>query len=134
MSINIFEQVTRAALRFESPQGSLTVEDLWRLPLTAAKSRANLDDIARDLHRQLKVDETSISFVKPAPTNGNNTQLAFDVVKHIIDVRMAENEVAATARANAEKKQQLLGLIAQKEFNQLADSSLDDLKALAASL
>ena len=43
--MNIFEQATRQAFRFESPKGFLTVEDLWNLPLTNNTGRANLDGI-----------------------------------------------------------------------------------------
>jgi len=49
-------------------------------------------------------------------------------------VRLAEAEVLATAKANREKKQQLLHIIAQKENEQLMGSSLDELKARVESM
>ena len=121
-------------MRYETLQGLLNVEVLWKLPLTSTRAgRANLDDLAVALFRQLKESDTE-SFVKKAAKKDDTTQLTFDIVKHIIDVRMAEDEAAAVQRANKEKKRRILEIIAQKEDEQLAGASLDELKAMAESL
>lgn len=131
--MSLFEQATRNKVRFETPQGMLTVEDLWDIPLTSARGRANLDDIARALHRKIKETETE-SFVIKAPKADELTQLKFELVKHVIDVRLAENAAAEQLRLNREKKQQLLALIAQKENEQLQGHTLEELKAMAEGL
>jgi len=132
---DIFEKASRAKLRFTSPQGPLSVEDLWDLPLTSDKpNRANLDDIAIALHRELEA-KPKVSFVHASANQENSlTQMSFDIVKRVIEVRMAENAAAATARENKAKKQQLLGLISQKENEALGSKSLDELRAMAESL
>ena len=127
----MFELASRKALRFNSPKGLLTVEDLWQLPLTSA-NKANLDDIARGLHAELKTE--TISFVTQTNAADEDAKLAFEIVKHIIAVRLAENEAKRTATERSEKRQQLLGLIAQKENEQLAGQSLDDLRKMVESL
>ncbi len=135
--MTMFETASRLKLRFDSPVGKLSTEDLWDLPLKAGTNRganANLDDVAKTLYRHLKETADVASFVDDAVPADTRLQLAFDVVKHVIDVKKTEAEVAATARAKAEKKQQLLGLIAQKEFEGLASASIDDLKAQVAAL
>jgi hypothetical protein len=38
--MNIFEQATRAKIRFSTPVGMLSVEDLWDLPLTSTQGQA----------------------------------------------------------------------------------------------
>lgn len=129
----MFEKASRLKLRFDSAKGLLTVEDLWDLPLTSNTGKANLDDIARDLHRLLK-EADEVSFVKPAQGSTESDQLAFDVVKHIIDVRVAERDAAAQKAERAEKKQQILAMIAQKENEALGSTSLEELRAMAASL
>lgn len=123
----MFQQASRLALRFSSPKGELTTEDLWLLPLTSATGKANLDDIAKGLFRALKSDE-NVSFVAPERKSDPRTQLAFDIVKHIIDVRVAENAAAASAAATKERKQKLLGILAQKQDAELLSMPLDELR------
>lgn len=134
MSKELFEVASRKKFRFESPKGLLTVEDLWDLPLTSTVGKANLDDVARSLHKQLKNTEDSISFVSESTSSNPTVQAAFDLVKYVIGVRVTERDIAKEASARAEKKQQILGLISQKENEQLAGTSLDDLKKMAEAL
>lgn len=127
-----FELASRLKLRFETVKGLLDTEDLWDLPLTSAKG-FNLDDIARELYAKLRSDNT-VSFVNPAQKANTADQLRFDLVKHIIDTRLAENEAARTLAANKEKKQQLLGLIAQKEGEALGALGVDELRKMVEAL
>lgn len=129
----MFEKANRMKLRFTTPKGVLSVEDLWDLPLTSSTGKANLDDIAKALHRKLK-DEADTSFVEPSATGDKTLQLQFDIVKHIIDIRIDERNAAAIARANKDKKQMILELIAKKKNEELANASLDELEKLAESL
>ena len=124
--MNIFENATRQALRFNSPVGALSTEDLWTLPLTASAARPNLDDIARELNRRLKETEDE-SFVSTTRKD-SKLQLRFDVVKHIIDVKLAEQDAAKTLAANATRKQQLLELIEKKQLGELENKSIEDLR------
>jgi hypothetical protein len=128
---NLFEIATRKQYRFNSQVGALSVEDLWNLPLTSTRS-ASLDAIAKELHSQLK--EETISFVTPSVSDNTVVQQKFDIVKYIIDVKVAERDAAKLASDNAAKKQKILSLIAQKQDEQLSGSSLEELQALANSL
>ncbi len=132
-NVSIFEQATRAKLRFATPKGTLSVEDLWELPLTSKTGQANLDDIAKGLHRELKASD-EVSFVEEKTTANTVTNLKFEVVKSVIDTLVVERKNAQETRVRSEKKQQILSLIAQKENEKLAGSSLDELRALADSL
>ena len=128
----MFEKASRMKLRFATVQGNLSVEDLWDLPLTHT-SRANLDDIARGLYREIKESDVQ-SFVVETKKADETVQLAFDIVKHIIDVKKAEKANAESAAANKSKVQQILALIAQKEAEQMAGQSIDDLRKLVEEL
>lgn len=123
----MFEKASRLKLRFDSPKGLLSTEDLWDLPLTSNTGRANLDDIARALFGQLKSD-TNISFVNADQKSDTADQLKFDVVKHIIDVRLKERAEAAVASERAAKKQLIMSIIAEKETDGLKGASLEDLR------
>ena len=129
----MFEKASRLKLRFDTVQGLVSVEDLWDIPLVNHRGKANLDDIAKYLYKQLKDSDTE-SFVVKATKKDETLQLKFDLVKHVIEVRLAENEAAALLQTNKEKKQKLLMLIAQKENEALSGTSLEELRAMADSL
>lgn len=129
----MFEEAARIKLRFVTKAGTLCVEDLWDLPLTSNRGRENLDDIAKGLFKKLRED-SEVSFVYKDKKSDSIDQLRFDIVKHIIDVRISENEAAAEAKKRADKKQELLALIADKENEALRGKSLDELKAMIDSM
>ena len=129
----MFEKASRIRLRFQSQAGQLTVEDLWDLPLTSNSGKANLDTMAVSLDLQLK-DSNGTSFVHKKANGSPLLQLKFDIVKHIIDVRLAEQETATAARNKSEQKQKLLGLIAERQDADLRTKPLDELNAMVAAL
>lgn len=129
----MFEKATRQKLRFQTEKGLLSVEDLWDLPLTSNHGRTNLDDIARGLHSQLK-NSDDVSFVVKERKSNESVQLAFDIVKHIIDVKLVERDAAQLAATTKEKKQQIMQLIANKEQSALAEMPLDDLRKMVEAM
>lgn len=130
----MFEKAARLKLRFESPMGLLSVEDLWELPLTSTGKKANLDDLAIHLNKEMK-ESDGTSFVKKTTRSTNsNTKLKFDIVLRVIEVKQAEAEAAEKKRENAERKQKLLELIAKKQDAALEGKSLEELLALANEL
>ena len=129
----MFEKASRLKLRFDTNKGMLSVEDLWDLPLMSATNKVNLDDIARSLHRQLKNDD-DVSFVNLDRKSDKVVQLKFDVVKYIIEVRLAEADAAKITRENREKKDRLLQLIAERQDDDLKNMPLDELKKMVAEL
>jgi hypothetical protein len=129
----MFEKAAKLKLRFDTTSGPLSVEDLWDLPLTSTKGKANLDDIARGLHKQLKSGD-DVSFVVPTRKSDETIQLKFDLVKHVIDARLAENQAALLEKERADKKQRIMGIIAAKQDETLQGMSLDDLKKLMSEL
>ena len=132
--MNIFEQATRDKIRYHSPNGLIGVEDLWDLPLTSLNSkRANLDDIARDLDFKLK-STTSISFVSDVSEVDEQVKLAFDVVIHVINTKVAEAKAAKSAADVREKKQKIMAIIERKQEESLSAASIDDLQQMLASL
>lgn len=131
--MSIFEQASRLEVRFITAKGHVTTEDLWHLPLQSARAGTSLDDLAKALHKELKeCDETS--FVTPGKAADPILQLRFDIVKHIIDVRLAENAAAAAARANTEKKQKLLEILARKQDASLESASEEEIRAMINAL
>lgn len=129
----MFIKASRLKLRFDTPKGGLSVEDLWDLPLRSAPGKINLDTIAVELYNQVK-EASTISFVNVPAKSDETVQLKLDIAKYIIETRMAENAARALERTNLEKKQNLLALISKKENEHLEGQSLEDLRAMVNSL
>lgn len=131
----MFEKAARLKLRFATPVGDLSAEDLWDLPLTtrAGSNKANLDDLARALHQQIEQAPT-VSFVKPTEPVSVIPQLKFDLVLHVIKVKLAEQEAAQKAQVTRERKQQIMALIEQKKNDALGASSIEELQAMLDAL
>jgi len=129
----MFEKAVRMKLRFDSPQGALSVEDLWELPLTSTKGRASLNDVAKVVARQLK-SEGEEDFVNPQSGADKVLQFKLDLVKHVIQTRQAENEAERNLAERKEKKARLLELISRKQDQQLEAKSMEELQQMVAGL
>lgn len=125
----LFEKASRAKLRFDSPIGPLSVEDLWDVALTSKTGRVNLNDIARGLNKKLE----DRSFVEP-DLGQEETQLKFDIVKYIIDTRLVEAKQAQTDKERAETKQKILKVMAERKDKALETKSDEELQALLETL
>lgn len=130
----MFERANRLKLRFDSPQGALTAEDLWDLPLTSTRANvANLNNVAKEVSRQLK-QAGEEDFINPKSGADEILQLKLDIAKHIISVRQAENEAVRTVAERKEKKVRLLELIARKQDEELGAKSTQELQAMVEAL
>ena len=130
----MFEKAARLKLRYDTGRGRLSVEDLWDLPLLSNKHGVVcLDDVAKELHREMK-DSDEESFVIQTSEPNEELKLKFEIVKHIIRVRLAEEAAKKNAALIAEKKQQIMAIMVEKETETLKGSSLEELRALLAAL
>jgi hypothetical protein len=130
----MFEKAVRSKFRFLSPQGALTVEDLWDLPLTSTRAnQANLNNIAKDISRQIKA-EGEEDFVNPKNDAGTEFHARLEIVKHIIQVKQAENEAARNLADRRAKKDRIMEIVAKKQDQELEGKSLEELTAMVADL
>ena len=131
----MFEKASRQNLMFETTKGLLNVTDLWELPLTNHKSGVvNLDDIAKALHVKLR-DDVQISFVNTdKAVVESEDSLRFEIVKHIINVLEAEQKEEQLRCEKAAKKQQMLGILAQKEASDLMSLPMDELRKMISEM
>lgn len=125
--MNIFEKASRLRLRFNvGTLSNLTVEDLWSLPLTGNKGNS-LDALAISLNKKL-TDETPKSYVTKTDTKTDTTtQLSFDIVKHIIDVRLAEQAAQQDKMIKSAKRAQLEQLKSQKQMAELENLTIEEI-------
>jgi hypothetical protein len=119
---NLFEQATRAKLRYTLAKGTVTTEDLWDLRLE------DLDTLAKRLNKEIK-DSNEESFITTRSASNKKLELAFEIVKHVIAVRLAEKEKRAKSAENAARRIKLLELIAEKEDENTKGKSIEELRA-----
>lgn len=129
----MFEFATRTKIRFSTPKGQLTVEDLWDLPLTGKEGSANLDDLAKELYKRHR-DGEELSFVSRTRKGDTLTKRQLDIVTYIIKVRLAEIEEKELAVAKKAKKERILAVMAEKEDASLKEASMEELRSMLADL
>lgn len=128
----LFFTAAKGKFRFPSSAGQITVEDLFDLPLTGRG--ANLDQVAKAIFKSLKEDDGEISFVKPAVKTTTELQVKLDIVKHVIELKMAERDAREAAEEKAAMKQKLLAKLAEKKDKDLDNKSADEIQAMIDSL
>ncbi len=130
---NIFEYATRSKLRFTSIRGELTVEQLWDVPLRS-RDDFNLNAVAKAASRALK-EVSEESFVETTKTAEHTRREAvLEVVKYVIDVKLAEEEAAKTRTARKQEKEKLLQILAEKQDGKLSELSEKELQKRIAAL
>ena len=133
MTINIFEFASRNKIRFSSPRGELTVEQLWDVPLRA-RDDFNLNTIAKSANKALK-EISEESFVETTKTvEHTRREAAMETVKYVIDTKIAEEKAAATRAERRQEKEKLLSILAEKQAGKLSELSEKELQKRIAAL
>lgn len=123
---NIFEYATRNKVRFPF-KGVISVEDLWDLSLV------NLDSIYKTLNKQVKQSEEE-SLLNTKTNVDTELEVQIAIVKHIVSVKLEEQNAKEQAAAKKAQKQKIMSIIASKEDEALHNSSVDDLKKMLDEL
>lgn len=123
---NLFEIAVRNQYRFNF-KGSISVEDLYQL------SVQELDLVFKALSKELKAnDEESLLNTKTSADTVLENKIA--IVKHIVAVKLAEEEERKNAQANKAEQQRLLELIAKKQNEALENLSEEELQQRLAAI
>ena len=133
--MEIFVEASRKKFRFSTPQGNVSVEDLWELPLESKRmNQANLNDIAVDLDEQIQKSGTTKNFIKTTTKTNDELKSKFEIVLHVIKVKQEEEEAATAAHEKSVQKQRILELLAKKKDEALAGKSEEELQELLKNL
>lgn len=130
---NIYKQAARLKLTFDTVRGNVTVADLFDMPLTS-KNGFDLDTLAKKINKRLK-DLGEESFVEVSDnTDRTIGELALDIVKDVIETRQTEAKAKLDDKARADEKKKLLGLLAEKQDEELKGLSREELEKRIAEL
>ncbi len=130
---NLFLQATREKFRFESSKGDLSVEQLWDLPLTS-RTGFDLDTVAKAVNADLKASNEE-SFV-----NANNNpavsrlQTKLEVVKAIIEVKLAQAEATKKRAEKVAERQRLMEVLHSKKDQELQGLSVEEIERRLSQL
>jgi len=124
---NLFLQATREKFRFESPKGDLSVEQLWDLPLTS-RTGFDLDTVAKTVNADLKAsNEESFVNVNNNPAV-SRLQAKLEVVKAIIEVKLAQAEATKKRAEKAVERQRLMEVLHSKKDQELQGLSVEEIE------
>lgn len=130
---NLFLQATREKFRFESTKGDLSVEQLWDLPLTS-RTGFDLDTVAKAVNANLKSsNEESFVNVSNNPAV-SRLQAQLEVVKAIIEVKLAQAEAAKKRAEKAAERQRLMEVLHSKKDQELQGLSVEEIERRLSQL
>ena len=122
----MFERAARLKVRFNH-KGMCTVEDLWDIPLKS------LDSIYKGLNAQLKDQKEESLLLTRSPAD-EILDLQIAIVKHVVTIRLQERKDRNNEVAVAAKKKKVLGIIADKQDEDLKNMSVEDLTKMASEM
>jgi hypothetical protein len=116
----MFEKAVRMKLRF-AHKGVLTVEDLWDLPLD------QLDALYGKLRAEQKAANDD-SLLRKETESGRVRDLKIDIVKHVVAVKLQEDEARKMRAENKLRKDRIAEVIERKQDDELSKMSIGDLR------
>lgn len=128
----LFMIATRMQYRFPI-SGSITVEDVWQLPLKPRQGRRepSLEELAQTLHERLEaLPKRSFVDDETATTDPENLSTKLEIVKIIIQTKKTEAQAKQGAVAKASKLNELDALIARRKQDEMAGKSVEELEAM----
>lgn len=122
----MYQKASRLKLRFQTPAGVLSTEQLWDLNL---KSLAETVRICKEAIT--KSDDDELSFLEEeSVTTDLTAKLRFDIVKDIFVTRKAELAEIKNAHERKAFEQKIMGIIKAKEDENLQNLSVDELRKM----
>ena len=123
----MFNKASRMKLRFNH-KGLCTVEDLWDISLDS------LDSMYQELNGDLTHQSGIVSLLTKSSSHNEELELKIGLIRHVVEVRLAELQTNKDLVLRKAKKQKLLSLIEHKQDENLMGKSVDELKELLDSI
>lgn len=130
----MFEKALRVKLRFEY-RGSISVEDLWDVPVgdeESAKARGDegLDGMFKELNR-LNQDEESLL---GKDNRDNILNLKIKIIRHVVATKLQERNEAENEKDRADHKAKLLAIYAEKKDDDIRSLPAEEIAKLIDEL
>lgn len=127
---DLFLVASRKKLRFpvpsgQTPQGQLTVEDLWQLPLVSTGTRVSLESIAGELQTKLAALPTSILRKGTRSPEREKLELSLEIVMRIADILQEEADSKTRATATESRRAELMALLREKQRDSMTVADIE---------
>ena len=121
----MYKQASKLKLRFTTPKGVLSCEQLWDLSLT------DLSNSIKAVKKILKKnDDDELAFLEESKTVDVENQLRFDILKDVYLTKKRENEERQMELERKRQNQKILAIIEEKKESNLRNMSVEDLEKL----
>lgn len=121
MKINdIFEAATRYKFRF-AYKGVITTEDLWDLDVVQLN----------EIYKTLKAEERKTkedSLLASTSRSDDILSAKIEVVRRIVTVKLNDAKRATVEKEKAERKQQIMSILVDKQNEELKNKSAEELQ------
>ena len=126
--MELFQKAIILKVRFnisciEKMSGTCDTEDLYDLELP------QLDTLAKTLNKAVK-EQTEESFIGKKTKSNKLVELQLEIVKKVIEHKLAKEEREKNAAARRKQNQLVMGIVQDKENKALYDKSIDELKEI----
>ena len=122
----LFELATRKKLRFPF-KGQITVEDLWDL------RPENLDSIYKTLNAENKKEQSEESLMTKKKQE-SDLDIQIEIIRYIFNVKLQEANERMQKKERADQRKRLMAIYAQKENEEIARMSKEDIKKMIDAL
>lgn len=122
----LFELATRKKLRFPF-KGQITVEDLWDL------RPENLDSIYKTLNAENKKEQSEESLMTKKKQE-SDLDIQIEIIRYIFNVKLQEANERMQEKERADQRKRLMAIYAQKENEEIARMSKEDIKKMIDAL
>lgn len=130
----LFVKAARNKFRFQSTIGELTVEQLWDLDLEH-KTKPSLDNVYKNLNKQIRERQNDgDSYLTKQTKEHDELNEKLEMIKYIMDTKLAENQAATKRKETMELHQKLLKIKADKTESELLNLTPEQLDAKIAEL
>jgi len=119
----MYKEASKQKLRIQTSKGPLTIEQLWDLSVT------DLDAAAVNLQDQYK-ESGKKSFLVAKSKKDKVLKLKFDIVLDVLNTKVEAAATLANVKEIKEHNAKILGLIADKQNEEMAGKSIKELEKM----
>lgn len=123
----MYKQAAQSKLRFDTPKGALTTEQLFDLSMTDLSATIRKVNIA--LKKEQAVDD-ELAFLEGKDIVETQNSLRFKILKDVYLTKKEARDVAVIDDEKRKQRQRIAEIIAKKRDETLENKSLEELEAM----